>query len=100
MTRLMMSCVFSLASLLCAHSFLDAQSIRTATVRLRDYPGPLLIIGVDVDGHGPYDFVVDTGSTTSILDNALSRELGLRREEYAVLTRPSLSQRHGRKVRR
>jgi hypothetical protein len=33
-----------------------------------------------VNGNGPYDFVVDTGSTTTIVDSSLFQELGLRQQ--------------------
>jgi predicted aspartyl protease len=36
-----------------------------------------VILGVLVNGQGPYDFLLDTGSTTSLLDRNVARDLGL-----------------------
>lgn len=53
---------------------------QAVTLPLRSYPGNLLIIPVTVNGSGPYDFVVDTGSNTTIIEAGLFRELGLQEE--------------------
>lgn len=36
------------------------------------------VVPVVVDGQGPYDFLLDTGSTTSVVDKNLAKELGLK----------------------
>ncbi len=36
------------------------------------------VVPVLVDGQGPYDFLLDTGSTTSVVDRNLAKELGLK----------------------
>lgn len=36
-----------------------------------------IFAGVCLDGHGPYPFIVDTGSSRTIVDAALARRLGL-----------------------
>ena len=38
----------------------------------------LVVVAVHVNGRGPYRFVVDTGATTTTLDETLARELGIR----------------------
>jgi predicted aspartyl protease len=40
--------------------------------------GYLMIVGVSVNGSGPFDFLVDTGTNTTIVDPQLARELGLK----------------------
>jgi predicted aspartyl protease len=69
-------------------TFLLAQGVRSTTVGLRPYPGPMLIVPVEINGHGPYDFVLDTGSTITILETPLFREVGLKQEEQGELTSP------------
>jgi predicted aspartyl protease len=41
--------------------------------------GTLVYVPVWVNGHGPYEFVLDTGSSNSSVDRSLVRTLGLRR---------------------
>jgi len=47
----------SLASFLSLHTFLLGQGVRSTIVGLRPYPGPMLIVPVEINGHGPFDFV-------------------------------------------
>lgn len=41
------------------------------------FDGSHLYLGALVDGRGPFTFLLDTGSSTSVLDRALARALGL-----------------------
>ena len=66
-----------IASLSVIPTFAVSQEI---TISLRLYPGDLLVVPVMVNGAGPYDFVVDTGSNTTIMEARLFRELGLKAE--------------------
>ncbi len=68
--------VVVLLPLAAAPGFAESQ----ATVSMRPYKGPRAIVGVKVNGAGPYDFMVDTGATVTVLDTALFDELGLRPE--------------------
>src|SRR5260221_14475239 len=45
---------------------------------------PLLLIPVEVNGKGPYRFVLDTGASMTVLSAELARELGVRGEKSAV----------------
>ncbi len=45
---------------------------------MRPYKGTRSVVAVKVNGAGPYDFMVDTGATITVLDTALFHELGLR----------------------
>jgi hypothetical protein len=49
----------------------------TATVSGRVVAGYLLVVPIMVDGRGPWDFVVDTGTNQTVLDPALAKQLRL-----------------------
>jgi predicted aspartyl protease len=54
-----------------------AESPQKVTVSMRPYKGTRSVVAVKVNGAGPYDFMVDTGATVTVLDAALFHELGL-----------------------
>jgi predicted aspartyl protease len=56
----------------------SAESPRTVTVSMRPYKGGRSVVGVKLNGAGPYDFMVDTGASVTVVDTALFEELGLR----------------------
>ena len=58
----------------------SAQSRQKATVSLRPYKGSRSVVAVKLNGAGPYDFMVDTGATVTVVDTALFEELGLHAE--------------------
>ncbi len=71
-----------LALAICAHVVAPAQDhtepsvqIVTAKIRLDDLS--MIIVPVSINGSGPYDFLLDTGSSKTIVDRKLSEELGL-----------------------
>jgi predicted aspartyl protease len=37
----------------------------------------LVLVPITIGGHGPYDFVLDTGASVSLIDQALAQRLGL-----------------------
>jgi predicted aspartyl protease len=45
---------------------------------MRPYKGTRSVVAVKLNGAGPYDFMVDTGATVTVLDTALFHQLGLR----------------------
>jgi predicted aspartyl protease len=49
--------------------------IVTAKIRLDDLS--MIIVPVNINGSGPYDFLLDTGSSKTIVDRKLAEELGL-----------------------
>jgi hypothetical protein len=51
-------------------------SITSVTPRL--VAGALVVIPVTVNGRGPFDFMVDTGSQVTVVDPSLAQELGLK----------------------
>jgi predicted aspartyl protease len=54
-----------------------AESRQRVMVSMRPYKGARAVVAVKVNGAGPYEFMVDTGATITVLDTALFRELGL-----------------------
>jgi hypothetical protein len=57
----------------------------TTTVSGRVVAGYLLVVPVTVNGRGPWDFVVDTGTNQTVLDPALAKELRLARTGQVAL---------------
>src|ERR1700722_3588655 len=55
--------------------FLVAGQARAA-VKLQMMEGRPLVEGVYVDGHGPYRFLLDTGTTSNHFDPKLARSIG------------------------
>jgi predicted aspartyl protease len=47
------------------------------SVPVQTLKGYLMVVGVSVNGRGPFDFLVDTGTNTTIVDPQLAGELGL-----------------------
>ena len=75
---------FNLISLLfaCVSSLPAIASPPTteATAKIRIVRDFMIVVPVTINGSGPYDFLLDTGSTNSMLDQRLADELTLRRE--------------------
>lgn len=72
----------ALAFAICASAVVAAQDqteptpqIVTAKIRLDDLS--MIIVPVSINGAGPYDFVLDTGSSKTIVDRKLAEKLGL-----------------------
>jgi predicted aspartyl protease len=63
-----------------------AESPQMVTVSMRPYKGSRSVVAVEVNGSGPYDFMVDTGATVTVLDTTLFNELGLRAEGASRVT--------------
>jgi predicted aspartyl protease len=53
---------------------------------MRPYKGTRSVVAVKLNGAGPYDLMVDTGATVTVLDAALFQELGLRAEGSSQVT--------------
>jgi hypothetical protein len=63
-----------------------AASPQPVTVSMRPYKGTRSVVAVKLNGAGPYDLMVDTGATVTVLDAALFQELGLRAEGSSQVT--------------
>jgi predicted aspartyl protease len=64
----------------------SAESPHTVTVSMRPSKGARTVVAVKLNGAGPYDFMVDTGATVTVLDIALFHELGLQAEGSSGVT--------------
>jgi hypothetical protein len=51
----------------------------------------MIVVPVTINGSGPYDFLLDTGSTQTMLDQKLADELALRRGGEITILRPRSS---------
>jgi predicted aspartyl protease len=54
---------------------------RGAILRVRTLKGYLMVVPVFVNNHGPFDFLIDTGTSTTLIDPRLAAELGLQTED-------------------
>lgn len=61
---------------LCA--LLAGGGVEAGEAALRLTPGRLPVVALSLGGQGPFDFLVDTGSATTLVDGALVERLGLR----------------------
>jgi hypothetical protein len=74
--------------LICVSSLpaIAAPAITEVTARIRIVNDRMIVVPVTINGSGPYDFLLDTGTTNTMLDQKLADELALRREgEKTVL---------------
>jgi predicted aspartyl protease len=65
----------------CAASALAMPAVpesNSNTLPVRTIGGYLMIVSVSVDDRGPFDFLVDTGTNTTLIDPALAAELTLK----------------------
>jgi predicted aspartyl protease len=49
----------------------------TTNLPVRTIGGYLMVVGVSINDRGPFDFLVDTGTNTTLIDPDLAKELGL-----------------------
>ena len=79
-------CVFVLVVLLCVvpASFADVPG--PAVVPFHFVRGFAVVVPVTVNGSGPYDFMLDTGSTVTAVDRELARQLALDVREQGTVT--------------
>ena len=64
----------------------SAESTHMVTVSMRPAKDGRTVVAVKLNGAGPYDFIVDTGATVTVLDTALFAELGLQAEGSSRVT--------------
>src|SRR3954452_142334 len=55
-------------------------SLNSSTTKFRLAGGaqPLILLPVHVNGHGPFDFILDTGAGTSLLSTELAKQLAVK----------------------
>ncbi|HKV92596.1 MAG TPA: retropepsin-like aspartic protease [Candidatus Angelobacter sp.] len=64
---LLLSCITAQCQTSTDNSILPARTLH----------GYLMVVRVNINAHGPFDFLVDTGTNTTLLDPKLAAELGL-----------------------
>jgi predicted aspartyl protease len=67
----------SIAGVFCLLSITSALSAESA-IRFREINGCLIIVPLTIDGKGPFDFIIDTGSDDTAIDIDLVQELGVK----------------------
>jgi hypothetical protein len=79
-------CVFVFMALLCVvpASFADVSG--PAVVPFHFVRGFAVVVPVTVNGSGPYDFMLDTGSTVTAVDRELARQLALDVQAQGTVT--------------
>src|SRR5215469_12858534 len=70
-------CFLVLIGLLCTIPITFAEEAAPRTVPFQLVRGFAVVVPVTVNGHGPYDFMLDTGTTVTAVDRELSEELAL-----------------------
>ena len=70
-------CLLVIAAVLFASPALFADAPNAAVVPFHFVDGFAVIVPVTVNGSGPYDFMLDTGTTITTVDRELGRELAL-----------------------
>jgi predicted aspartyl protease len=55
-------------------------------MRLASLAKPLLLVDVHANGHGPFQFAIDTGTSTTAIAPELARQLGLKSSPVGPLT--------------
>jgi hypothetical protein len=81
--------IFALLTCLCSLS-VTAASL-TTDVRIRVVDDYMIVVPVTINGSGPYDLLLDTGSSLTMLDQKLADELALRRGGEITILRPRSS---------
>ncbi len=57
-----------------------------SSLRVHTVKGYLMVVSVSINNRGPYDFLVDTGTNTTLIEPELAKELGLRAAGRISLT--------------
>ena len=55
-------------------------------MRLASLAKPLLLVDVHANGHGPFQFAIDTGTSTTAIAPELAQQLGLEGSPVGPLT--------------
>src|SRR6476469_9818040 len=54
-------------------------------LRVRTISGYLMVVSVSINDRGPFDFLIDTGTNTTLIDPQLATELGLQPKDMLKL---------------
>ncbi len=78
---------FVLLIILCSLPAIAAPEKTGGTAKFRIVNDYMIVVPVTINGSGPYDLLLDTGSNTTMLDQKLADELALRRGDEAPVAR-------------
>jgi predicted aspartyl protease len=78
-------CFLVLLGLLCVIPITFAEELGPRAVPFQLVRGFAIVIPVTVNGHGPYDFMLDTGTTVTAVDRELSEELALEPHAHSMV---------------
>jgi predicted aspartyl protease len=68
-----------------AHAFHTPDSDSKTHLHVRVIGNYLMVVGVSVNDRGPFDFLIDTGTNTTLIDPQLATELGLQPKDTLKL---------------
>ena len=63
----------------------SAPAVTGVAAEIRIVNDYMIVVPVTINGFGPYDFLLDTGSNNTILDQKLAEELALRRGDETTI---------------
>ena len=66
-----------------------AESSTTTRVRFRILPKTMIAVPVFINGRGPFEFLLDTGTETSLIDPALAHDVGINATDQLTLYTPN-----------
>lgn len=88
MARSAKNIAFILLFACCASAFAAPNSQDSSTnthLRVRVIAGYLMVVSVSINDRGPFDFLIDTGTNTTLIDPQLATELGLQPKDSLKL---------------
>src|SRR5262249_36673767 len=65
--------------------FASKPAVASSPVRFKQLQGHLIIVPVSVNGVGPFDFILDTGASTTVIDREIAKQLYLHSTEAATV---------------
>jgi len=77
--------IFVLSACVCSLSAIAAPATTEFKTTIRIVDDFMIVVPVRINGSGPYDFLLDTGSNHTILDQKLTEELALRRGDQTPI---------------
>lgn len=63
----------------------NSDSVTNTHLRVRTIAGYLMVVSVSINDRGPFDFLIDTGTNTTLIDPQLAAELGLQAKDRLKL---------------
>jgi predicted aspartyl protease len=80
--------LFSLLLSFCAastHAVSAPDQAANTNLHVRTIAGYLMVVSVSINNRGPFDFLIDTGTNTTLIDPELAKQLGLKPKDHLQL---------------